>query len=101
LLSPPSKSDLEPIATNGPKKTSGIRAAIHTEGAGNAGDPLQLPLHESAPTGPAVPPISAQPLDGQPKVRSAPPQIPVDSLEPTAPPKPNKPGTLLPPITSP
>ena len=104
LPSPPSKSnDLQPIATNGPKQTSGIRPVSRTaEGPGNVDDPLQLPLHESAaPTGPAVTPISAQPLDGQPKVRSAPPQIPVDSLEPTAPPKPSKPGTLLPPITTP
>jgi hypothetical protein len=104
LPSPPSKSnDQQPIATNGPKQTSGIRPVSRVaEGPGNVDDPLQLPLHDSAaPTGPAVAPISAQPLDGQPKVRSAPPRIPVDSLESTAPPKPNKPGTLLPPITSP
>ena len=93
---------LQPIATNGAKPAAGIQPANYA-GADPSGNPppLKLPLTDSsAPTGPAVEPISVQNLDAKPKFRSSPPQIPVDSLQPAAPPAPTKPGTLLPPVSN-
>lgn len=103
LLTPPGGGNgQQPIATNATKQPNGIQPANYA-GSDPSGSPapLKLPLTESSmPTGPAIEPVSTQNLDAKPKFRSSPPQIPVDSLQPAAPPAPNKPGTLLPPVTN-